>query len=101
LALQPTEVLIFGNPRGGTSLMQASRTIGLDLPLRVLVWQDADTIDKLESLAAWHRSMRPTPSKHRVIAHDRRSHGRSTSLGTETTWTPTPTSCCSTTPISS
>jgi uncharacterized protein (DUF302 family) len=41
LALQPAEVLIFGNPRGGTPLMQASRTIALDLPLRVLVWQDA------------------------------------------------------------
>jgi len=41
LALRPTEVLIFGNPRGGTPLILASRTIGLDLPLRVLVWQDA------------------------------------------------------------
>jgi uncharacterized protein (DUF302 family) len=41
LALQPTEALIFGNPHGGTPLMQASQTIGLDLPLRVLVWQDA------------------------------------------------------------
>jgi len=41
LALQPTEVLIFGNARGGTPLMQAARTIGLDLPIRTLVWQDA------------------------------------------------------------
>jgi uncharacterized protein (DUF302 family) len=41
LALQPTEVLIFGNARGGTPLMQAGRTIGLDLPIRTLVWQDA------------------------------------------------------------
>ena len=41
LPLQPTELLIFGNARGGTPLMQAVRTIGVDLPIRVLVWQDA------------------------------------------------------------
>jgi uncharacterized protein (DUF302 family) len=41
LPLRPTEVLIFGNPNGGTPLMQAAQTIGLDLPLRALVWQDA------------------------------------------------------------
>jgi uncharacterized protein (DUF302 family) len=40
LALAPTELLIFGNARGGTPLMQASQTIGIDLPLKVLVWQD-------------------------------------------------------------
>ena len=41
-ALPPTQVLIFGNPQLGTPLMQSERTIGLDLPLRALVWQDAD-----------------------------------------------------------
>jgi uncharacterized protein (DUF302 family) len=41
LTLRPTEVLIFGNPTGGTPLMQAAQTIGLDLPLKALVWQDA------------------------------------------------------------
>ncbi len=41
LPLRPTEVLIFGNPKGGTPLMQAAQTIGLDLPLKALVWQDA------------------------------------------------------------
>jgi uncharacterized protein (DUF302 family) len=40
LALRPTEVLIFGNPRAGTPLMQAAQTIGIDLPLKALVWQD-------------------------------------------------------------
>jgi uncharacterized protein (DUF302 family) len=40
LSLRPTEVLIFGNPRAGTPLMQTRQTIGLDLPLRVLVWED-------------------------------------------------------------
>src|SRR3712207_8156991 len=40
LELRPTEVLIFGNPRAGTPLMQAAQTVGIDLPLKVLVWQD-------------------------------------------------------------
>src|SRR6201996_6845966 len=41
LSLRPTEVLIFGNAKGGTPLMQANQTIGIDLPLKALVWQDA------------------------------------------------------------
>jgi uncharacterized protein (DUF302 family) len=40
LPLRPTEVLLFGNPKGGTPLMQAVQTIGIDLPLKALVWQD-------------------------------------------------------------
>jgi uncharacterized protein (DUF302 family) len=39
--LPPTELLIFGNARGGTPLMQPAQTIGIDLPLKALVWQDA------------------------------------------------------------
>lgn len=39
--LRPTTVLIFGNPRGGTPLMQCEQTLGIDLPLRMLVWEDA------------------------------------------------------------
>ena len=39
--LRPTELLIFGNPKAGTPLMQAGQTIGIDLPLKALVWQDA------------------------------------------------------------
>jgi uncharacterized protein (DUF302 family) len=41
LSLRPTEVLIFGNAKGGTPLMQAAQTAGIDLPLKALVWQDA------------------------------------------------------------
>ena len=41
LTLRPTEVLIFGNAKGGTPLMNSVQTIGLDLPLKALVWQDA------------------------------------------------------------
>jgi len=38
--LQPTELLIFGNARGGTPLMQADQRLGIDLPLKALVHQD-------------------------------------------------------------
>jgi len=41
LDLRPTEVLLLGNPQAGTKLMQQTQTIGLELPLKVLVWQDA------------------------------------------------------------
>jgi uncharacterized protein (DUF302 family) len=40
LALRPTDLLIFGAAKGGTPLMQAAQTIGIDLPLKALVWQD-------------------------------------------------------------
>ena len=41
LKLRPTTVLIFGNAKAGTPLMQAEQTIGIDLPLKILVWEDA------------------------------------------------------------
>jgi uncharacterized protein (DUF302 family) len=41
LTLRPTDLLIFGNAKGGTPLMQSVQTVGIDLPLKVLVWQDA------------------------------------------------------------
>ena len=40
LSLLPTVVLLFGNARGVTPLMQSIQTIGIDLPLKMLVWQD-------------------------------------------------------------
>ena len=39
--LRPTELLIFGNPQGGTPLMECAQTAGIDLPLKALAWQDA------------------------------------------------------------
>ena len=41
LPLRPTQVIIFGNAKGGTPLMQSAQTSGIDLPLKALVWQDA------------------------------------------------------------
>ena len=40
--LSPTELLIFGNPQGGTPFMECAQTVGIDLPLKALVWEDAD-----------------------------------------------------------
>src|SRR4051812_13022426 len=42
LMLRPTDLLIFGAAKAGTPLMQSVQTIGIDLPLRALVWQDED-----------------------------------------------------------
>jgi len=42
LAMRPTQLLIFGNPKGGTPLMQAAPTVAIDLPLKALFWEDAD-----------------------------------------------------------
>ena len=40
LDMRPQQLLIFGNPKAGTPLLQAQPTVGLDLPLRALVWED-------------------------------------------------------------
>jgi uncharacterized protein (DUF302 family) len=40
LKMRPTKLLIFGNPKGGTPLMLAAPSIAIDLPLKILIWQD-------------------------------------------------------------
>lgn len=42
LAMRPTKLLIFGNPVGGTPVMVAAPSIAIDLPLKILVWEDAE-----------------------------------------------------------
>ena len=42
MSLRPTTLVIFGNPAVGTPLMQAAQTVGIDLPLRALIWEDAN-----------------------------------------------------------
>jgi uncharacterized protein (DUF302 family) len=65
LSLRPTQVLIFGNPKAGTPLMQSQQAIGLDLPLRVLAWED-------EAGRAWltYRRVEPLARQHHVTGHD-------------------------------
>ena len=45
--LRPTTLVVFGNPAARTALMQAKQTAGIDLPLKAVVWQDADETVKL------------------------------------------------------
>ena len=40
--MRPTKLLIFGSPRAGTPLMLAARSIAIDLPLKILVWEDGE-----------------------------------------------------------
>jgi uncharacterized protein (DUF302 family) len=42
LAMRPTQLIIFGSPKAGTPMMIASPTLAIDLPLKALVWQDAE-----------------------------------------------------------
>lgn len=76
LTLRPTEVIFFGNPRGGTPLMQANQTIGIDLPLKALVWQD-------QSGKTWLSYNEPSwvAKRHHVDAADRAVTAMSQVLG--------------------
>jgi len=42
MSLPPTELIVFGQPQAGTPLMQAQQSIGIDLPLKMLAWQDGN-----------------------------------------------------------
>jgi len=42
LELGEVQLLVFGNPKLGTPLMQSNPTVGIDLPMKILVWEDAD-----------------------------------------------------------
>lgn len=42
MAMRPTKLLIFGSPKAGTPVMLAAPTIAIDLPLKILIWEDAD-----------------------------------------------------------
>ena len=65
LPLRPTQVLIFGNPKAGTPLMQSRQTVGLELPLRALAWED-------EEGKAWltYRRVADLAGQYRVTGRD-------------------------------
>jgi len=52
LSLRPTTLIVFGNPKGGTLLMDAFPLVALDLPLKLLVWQDGDAVSVAHTPAA-------------------------------------------------
>ena len=60
MEMRPTRLLIFGNPKGGTPLMLAAPTIAIDLPLKILIWEDDQgktwiTYNSPEYLAVRHQ----------------------------------------------
>jgi uncharacterized protein (DUF302 family) len=61
LSLRPTELIIFGNPKAGTLLMKDQQSCGIDLPVKILVWED-------ESGKAWlsYNTMSQLKSKHHL-----------------------------------
>lgn len=65
MALKPMEVLIFGNPKLGTPLMQSNPRVGVDLPLKVLAWED-------DQGQAWVGYTRVDAFAVRYEIHDRR-----------------------------
>jgi uncharacterized protein (DUF302 family) len=64
LELADEEVVLFGNPRSGTPLMQSDPTIGIELPLRMLIWRDGDDV-----LLAYH-DPRDLSADYEVGQHD-------------------------------
>lgn len=71
LELRPTELLLFGHPRGGTPLMQDKQTAGIDLPVKALVWEDEEgRVWLTYNEAAWLaiRHALGASSKHAVEA---------------------------------
>ena len=73
MKMRPTELLIFGNPKGGTPLMQDRQTAGIDLPLKALAWEDADgkvwlTYNDANWIAERHGLVRSSAEAVKAIA---------------------------------
>ena len=64
LAIPPTKVLIFGNPKAGTPLMLAAPRAAIDLPRKILVWQDAGG-----RVWIWYNSPQYLQERHGLPAH--------------------------------
>ncbi|HEY0868983.1 MAG TPA: DUF302 domain-containing protein [Acidothermaceae bacterium] len=79
LHMRATKLVVFGSPRAGTPLMQAAPRAAIDLPLKILVWQDDDGATRTvpsgcESATAW--TQLPWPSWRPRTPSPRRSQGR-------------------------
>ena len=64
LTLPPTTLLIFGNPKGGTPLMVAFPLVALDLPLKLLIWEEAGAVNVA------YTPMREIASRYNVTGFD-------------------------------
>jgi uncharacterized protein (DUF302 family) len=68
LSLRPTELLVFGNAKSGTPLMQSVQSIGIDLPLKALVWQDESGVTWLSyNDPAWLAARHGVPAGAPVL----------------------------------
>jgi uncharacterized protein (DUF302 family) len=70
-SLPPSQLVLFGNPKGGAPLIKEAPTLAMDLPNRALVWQDADgkvwlTYNDLAALFARH-NLKRTPEQIKVV----------------------------------
>lgn len=76
LTLRPTSLIVFGNPKGGTPLMDAFPLMALELPLKLLVWEQHGTVSvafvPMSETAARYGV---TGMEERVAAMDRALHG--------------------------
>jgi uncharacterized protein (DUF302 family) len=71
LPLRPTDLLIFGNPKGGTRLMQSVQTSGIDLPLKALIWEDEKGTTWLSyNDPEWIARRHGTAQDVNVVVHD-------------------------------
>lgn len=73
MTLRPTQLLIFGNPKGGTPLMQDTQIAGIDLPMKALAWEDQDgkiwlSYNTAEWIAARHALGDASAKSVRAIA---------------------------------
>ncbi len=66
MTLRPTTLIVFGNPKGGTPLMDAYPVVALDLPLKLLVWEE----DGVVGLAYW--SMSEIAARYGITGMDAR-----------------------------
>jgi uncharacterized protein (DUF302 family) len=69
--LRATEVLVFGSPQSGTPLMECAQSMGIDLPQKALVWEDAQgqvwlAVNDMAWLAARHKATSPCPAVETV-----------------------------------
>jgi uncharacterized protein (DUF302 family) len=72
LSLRPTTLLIFGNPKGGTPLMEAFPLTALDLPLKLLVWEDGAAVNVAYTPASEIATRYGVPANDpRIAAMDR------------------------------
>ena len=61
MKMRPTKLLIFGNPKAGTSVMLAAPSSAIDLPLKILIWEDAQ-----EKVWITHNSTAYLQERHNV-----------------------------------